>query len=111
MKRFVNIGGQIIEGEKQFSFYCTVTDKFEIFGGNQVWSSKENFISDMIEEQLDDQDRHRLSRLIPEDWDKMDLVLSVSKVVSKPGEFTVYDASKGHCPLCGSISCSGTCFK
>ena len=33
---------------------------------------------------------------------------------SKPNEsygFTTYDTSQGHCGLCGSIRCRGTCFK
>lgn len=25
--------------------------------------------------------------------------------------FTTYDDSQGHCALCGSISCRGSCFK
>lgn len=34
-----------------------------------------------------------------------------SKVISKPGEFTVYDDSQGHCGLCGSLHCKGNCFR
>lgn len=34
-----------------------------------------------------------------------------SKVTSKPGEFTIYDSSQGHCGLCGSLRCSGSCFR
>ena len=34
-----------------------------------------------------------------------------SKVISKPNEFTIFDDSKGHCALCGSLTCSGRCFK
>lgn len=34
-----------------------------------------------------------------------------AKVLSKPGEFTYYDSSQGHCGLCGSLTCTGTCFK
>ncbi len=36
---------------------------------------------------------------------------STSRVVSNPGEFTIFDSSQGHCALCGSISCRGNCFK
>lgn len=25
--------------------------------------------------------------------------------------FTTYDISRGHCGLCGSLTCNGTCFK
>jgi len=30
---------------------------------------------------------------------------------SKPGEFTTYDDSQGHCGLCGRLTCRGSCFK
>ncbi|MBK7883481.1 MAG: hypothetical protein IPJ81_06580 [Chitinophagaceae bacterium] len=33
-----------------------------------------------------------------------------NKTYSSSG-WTFYDSSKGHCPLCGNISCRGTCFK
>ena len=36
---------------------------------------------------------------------------SRSKVVSKKDEFTIYDSSRGHCALCGSLYCNGNCFK
>jgi len=34
-----------------------------------------------------------------------------SNIISSPNEFTVYDSSKGHCPLCGRLTCRGECFK
>jgi len=34
-----------------------------------------------------------------------------SKQISKAGEFTVFDSSEGHCPLCGDLHCNGQCFK
>lgn len=34
-----------------------------------------------------------------------------SSKISGPGEFTIYDASEGHCALCGSLTCNGNCFK
>ena len=37
--------------------------------------------------------------------------LHTSKIVSKPGEFLVFDASRGHCAFCGSLLCRGSCFK
>ncbi len=37
--------------------------------------------------------------------------LFYSKITSKSDEFTIHDTSKGHCGLCGSISCRGNCFK
>ena len=29
----------------------------------------------------------------------------------RTSSFTAYDTSKGHCGLCGKISCRGQCFK
>jgi hypothetical protein len=34
-----------------------------------------------------------------------------SKKTSAEGEFTTYDASRGHCGLCGRLTCRGGCFK
>ena len=34
-----------------------------------------------------------------------------SEVISKPGEFTIFDSSQGHCSLCGRLTCRGGCFK
>lgn len=34
-----------------------------------------------------------------------------SQKISKDGEFTTFDTSRGHCGLCGSFTCRGTCFK
>jgi len=34
-----------------------------------------------------------------------------SQKISKDGEFTIYDDSRGHCALCGSLYCRGGCFK
>ena len=34
-----------------------------------------------------------------------------SQKISKDGEFTTFDTSRGHCGLCGSLTCRGTCFK
>ncbi len=39
------------------------------------------------------------------------IVPTQSKRNSKEGEFTTYDMSKGHCGLCGRLTCTGTCFK
>lgn len=36
---------------------------------------------------------------------------SQSEKISKPGEFTEYDSSQGHCGLCGRLGCHGGCFK
>jgi len=39
------------------------------------------------------------------------LIPEQSTVVSKEGEFTMYDDTQGHCALCGRITCKQTCFK
>jgi hypothetical protein len=34
-----------------------------------------------------------------------------SQKISKDGDFTIYDDSRGHCALCGSLYCRGGCCK
>lgn len=34
-----------------------------------------------------------------------------SQKISRDDEFTIYDSSGGHCPLCGSLYCRSNCFK
>jgi hypothetical protein len=34
-----------------------------------------------------------------------------SRKISKPGEFTQFDDSEGHCSFCGRLTCRGGCFK
>ena len=54
MKRFIDLRGQIycddgLPIEKQepiFAFFCTITDEFEKFNGNQEWGNKADFIAD-----------------------------------------------------------------
>lgn len=51
MKRFIDLGNQTKNidydnGEREFAFYCTVTDRFESFSGNQTWESIESFTED-----------------------------------------------------------------
>lgn len=46
MIRFIDLGDQILEGEKMFAWYNTVTDTFEEYSGNQRWSSWEEFKED-----------------------------------------------------------------
>lgn len=36
---------------------------------------------------------------------------SQSKPSTNESGFTTYDSSRGHCGMCGSISCNGGCFK
>lgn len=37
--------------------------------------------------------------------------MQTSVIVSKEGEFTLYNTSQGHCALCGNLACKGYCFK
>lgn len=34
-----------------------------------------------------------------------------SPITHTTSNFTTYDDSHGHCALCGSIRCNGSCFK
>jgi len=42
MIRYVYIGGQIIEGETEFAYYDTISDRFVTLNGDQVWDSWED---------------------------------------------------------------------
>lgn len=66
MLRFIDLGDQIIEGERQFTFYDTVTDSFCVFSGTQVWNSRFDFINDFDDM---DQDITRYLVLIPDDFE------------------------------------------
>jgi hypothetical protein len=37
--------------------------------------------------------------------------LTTNKIESQTSGFTIYDSSRGHCALCGSLTCKGGCFK
>jgi hypothetical protein len=37
--------------------------------------------------------------------------LQTTKKLSNSSGFTSYDTSTGHCGLCGSLTCNGSCFK
>lgn len=75
MKRFVDLGDQTGNcdksiNEKEFSFYCTVTDKFENFCGNQTWNTQEELIQDCISHGLTYKEIERLTTLIPDNFFK-----------------------------------------
>lgn len=44
MIRFVDIGDQIMEGEKRFAFYDTVRDEFFGWPNSYVWNSWDDFV-------------------------------------------------------------------
>ena len=46
MLRFINLKGQLTEGNSDFAWYDTVTDKFLEFNGIQVWDRWEEFLAD-----------------------------------------------------------------
>ena len=43
VKRFIDLGAQVIEGAREFAFYDTITDRFEDFGGEQAWATWDEF--------------------------------------------------------------------
>lgn len=70
MKRFIDLGDQtgniIYEvGEREFAFYCTVTDKFETFNSNQTWSTRQDLKYDMLKDGAEATDLIRFFDLIP----------------------------------------------
>ena len=51
MIRFIDIGTQMYlldEDDPQFSFYCTITDKYLEFAEENVWKNERDFISDFL---------------------------------------------------------------
>lgn len=73
MKRFIDLGNQTGNidyeaGEREFAFYCTVTDQFEIFCGNQTWNTREDLATD-VKDAGREGELGRLLRLIPDDWE------------------------------------------
>lgn len=45
MKRFIDLGDQILEDHREFAFYCTVVDRFEEFGDHQTFCCLSDFES------------------------------------------------------------------
>ena len=66
MKRFINIGtqtGNQEEGIGEFSFFDTITDKFEEHSDSMTWATREEFIEDYEGRYLE-----RYLTLIPKNW-------------------------------------------
>ena len=63
MIRFIDLSNQIEEGINQFSFFDTVTDKFEEFSGSQTWETVYEFQEDYDGNNID-----RYLDLIPLKW-------------------------------------------
>ena len=52
MKRYIDLKDQTgnidyEKGEREFAFYCTITDQFETYYGNQTWTTREELIKDV----------------------------------------------------------------
>ena len=72
MIHFIDLGEQILEGERKFAFYNTVSDMFLNYNGNQVWNKWVDFQTDVIWHLSVEQGQDifkRLEPLIPE-WVK-----------------------------------------
>ena len=95
MIRFINLSNQIIEEQKEFAFYDTVTDTFLTFNGSSTWWTVEEFRNDYTGEELD-----RYLKLIPDWWDVnilfKDDVIEGIKQIEYPVERTFEE-----CPKCG----------
>lgn len=67
MVRFVFIGDQICEGEKDFAFFDTAVDSFIEFDGESVFGSLEEFIGCYNEVQSPHSILERFTSLIDKD--------------------------------------------
>ena len=63
MKRFIDLGEQILEGERCFAWFNTVVDQFEEYGGVQAWQTWAEF-----EQDCGGDDLLRYRGLFPADW-------------------------------------------
>lgn len=115
MKRFIDLKSQIDSEEREFTFFDTVTDKFVIMNGSQTWDNIDEFITDCIDEGLNESDRQRYLILIPDkwkqeeeeeiedddrDWDTMDIYTSPGAKVMVT-ELTIRNGSDYHKELIG----------
>ena len=73
MIRFIDLGDQILEGQKEFAWFDTVTDTFEEFNGNQAWETWEDFAEDYLVDEgkgmiPDSRPLRRYKGLFPSVW-------------------------------------------
>jgi hypothetical protein len=76
MLRFVDLGDQILEGEREFAWWDTINDRFLYFDPSMSWRSWEEFEQDWRDARGMDTltrargwpDIERFRRLFPEDW-------------------------------------------
>lgn len=93
MKRFIDLGTQImLSGDKEFSFFCTITDTFEDFNGEQTFESIADFESYYEGEELD-----RYLSLIPKDWNKaVNYKTEITELFEQWTEGEDYSECKGY---------------
>ena len=46
MIRFIDLGDQILEGQREFAWWDTISDSFERFNQNETWETWEDFVED-----------------------------------------------------------------
>lgn len=66
MIRFIDLGDQILGGEKEFAWYNTVTDQFLKLSDSQTWSCWKDFVEDFwgdVDYDPSPEDLERFTRL------------------------------------------------
>ena len=53
MKRFIDLTNQITENTREFAFYDTITNSFEVFSGSITWRNWDAFKKDYDGEDLE----------------------------------------------------------
>ena len=73
MLRFIEIDGQIIEGERCFTYYDTIKDEFFGWPNSYIWDTWEDFVKDYeIHKSQINQETFPLQRFreITPDWEE-----------------------------------------
>jgi len=52
MIRFIEVGNQVLDDARYFSWWCTVTDRYLEFNGEQMWETWHEFTIDLHCEHL-----------------------------------------------------------
>ena len=71
MIRFIDLGDQILEGQRQFAWFNTITDTFENYNGCEAWETWKEFEDD---HNADPEPIHsmyhteRYKALFPKEW-------------------------------------------
>ena len=101
MIRFINIGDQVQEGNKDFAFYDTISDSFVSFDGEQLFESVEDFkahYKDDSENDIKQGSRNDISRyfaLMPVGMQQLDKyhLVQYSQWELYPEHYTYYKKS------------------